>query len=94
MIRTLVGGDGARRPNTATLFCVPTNTRPLATVGTMNVLPAPNASRPPAARLELYSSRDRSDASYACSTAGFVFSTAHTIAFAVPDAEMLGVAPG
>ena len=43
--------DGARlrglaaycnSPNTATLFWVPTNTLPSATVGVMNLLPAPN----------------------------------------------------
>ncbi len=35
-------------PNTATPVCVPTNTLPLAIMGVMNLLPAPNWSRDPA----------------------------------------------
>ena len=40
-------------PNTPTLFVVPTNTLPFTTVGVMNLLPAPNWSRPPLAWLLL-----------------------------------------
>src|SRR6476620_7263801 len=52
----LVGAAGVRFPKTATPVCVPTYTRPLTMVGVMNLLPGPRLSRPPAARLELYSS--------------------------------------
>lgn len=44
------------RPNTATPLVVPTNTLPFAIMGVMNLLPAPNWSRPPLAWLLLYSS--------------------------------------
>jgi hypothetical protein len=43
-------------PNAATPFGVPTYTLPLAMVGTINLLPAPKSSRPPAASFVLYSS--------------------------------------
>src|ERR1700680_4715154 len=94
MMRRPVGAAGASIPNRATPFVVPTYTWPLAIVGVMNLLPAPNASRPAGAWFELYSSRERSRASKACKTAGLVFSTAQMIALAPPAAETPGVAPG
>ena|GEM_PF-2062248 len=40
-----------RNPNTATPFFAPTYTLPFAIIGVMNLLPAPNWSRPPASTL-------------------------------------------
>src|SRR5438105_12235627 len=93
-LRGAEGAGGPRRLNTATPFVVPTYTCPLTIVGVMNLFPAPNPSRPAGACFELKNSRDKSRASTACRTSGFVFSTAQRIAFVAPFAEMLGVAPG
>src|ERR1700722_13782622 len=82
------------KPKTATPAALPTNTLPSATVGVMNLLPAPKLSRLPGAWLLLYSSWVRFDASYACSTAGLEFSCAHTMAFNVPFADTTGAVPG
>ena len=48
-----VGALGPKRLKTATPVAVPTKTRPLTIVGVTNLLPAPKASRPAAAWLEL-----------------------------------------
>ena len=80
---------------------VPTYTLPLAIVGTVNftALPARSTLEPAL----FHSSRPMLVASYACSTAGphpgdsavqnWLLSIAQTIPFALPDAEIEGVAP-
>src|SRR5580700_9538405 len=88
------GHSQGRSPNTATPFVVPTNTLPSAMVGVMNLFPAPNRSRPPAAWELLYNSCARLLASYACSTAGLVFSCAQTMPLLLPFADTAGEVPG